>query len=57
MSQYKNIFVRGYISNWIEKVFAIKKVKDPSPWKYVTEDLDGEEIVGTFYDHNLQKTN
>ena len=27
------------------------------PWTYVINDLNGEEIVGTFYENKLQKTN
>ena len=27
------------------------------PWKYVINDVDGEEIAGTFYKKELQKTN
>ena len=35
----------------------IKKVKNTVPWTYVTGDLKGEEIVGTFNEAELQKTN
>ena len=35
----------------------IKKVKNTVPWTYVTNDLNGEEIVGTFYEKELQKKN
>ena len=35
----------------------IKKVKNIVPWTYVINDLNGEEIVGTFYEKELQKTN
>ena len=34
----------------------IKKVKNTVPWTYVISDLNGEEIVGTFYGKELQKT-
>ena len=34
-----------------------KKVKNTVPWAYVISDLIGEEIVGTFYEKELQKTN
>ena len=27
------------------------------PWTYVINDFNGEEIVGTFYENELQKTN
>ena len=36
----------------------IKKVKKKTvPWTNVINDLNGEEIVGTFYEKDLQKTN
>ena len=56
ISKYKNIFAKGYTPNWSEDVFVIKKVKNTVPWTYVINDLNGEEIVGTFYEKELQKT-
>ena len=35
----------------------IRKVKNTVSWTYVISDLKGEEIVGTFYEKELQKTN
>ena len=55
ISKYKNIFAKGYTPNWSEEVFVIKKVKDTVPWTYVINDLNGEEITGTFYVKELQK--
>ena len=57
ISKYKNIFAKGYMPNWSEEVFVIKKVKNTVPWTYVINDLNGEEIIGTFYKKELQKTN
>ena len=57
ISKYKNIFAKGYIPKWSEEVFVIKKVKNTVPWTYVINDLNGEEITGTFYEKELQKTN
>ena len=34
-----------------------KKVKNTVSWSYVVNDLNGEEISGTFYENELQKTN
>ena len=56
ISKYKNIFAKGYTPNWSEEVFVIKKVKDTVPWTYVINVLNGEEITGTFYKEELQKT-
>ena len=57
ISSYKNIFTKGYTPNWSEEVFVIKKVKNTAPWKNVINDLNGDDIVGTFYEKELQKTN
>ena len=57
ISKYKNIFAKGYTPNWSEEVFVIKKVKNTVPWTYVINDLNGEEIIGTFNEKELQKTN
>ena len=56
-SKYKKKFAKGYMPNWSEEVFVIKKVKNTIPWTYVINDLNGEEIIGTFYEKELQKTN
>ena len=55
--KYKSIFEKGYVPNWSEEVFVIKKVKSTVPWTYVISDLDGEEIVRTFYERELEKNN
>ena len=56
ISRYKNIFAKGYTPNW-SKVFVIKEVKIAVPWKCVINDLNGEIIIETFYENELQKTN
>ena len=56
ISKYKNIFAKRYMPNWSEEVFVIKKVKNTIPWTYVINDLNSEEIIGTFYEKELQKT-
>ena len=56
ISKYKNIFAKRYTRNWSEQVFVIKKVKNTVPWTYVINDLNGEKIIETFYEKELQKT-
>ena len=56
ISKYNNAFVKGYTPNWSEEVFVIKNIKNIAPGTYVINDLDGKEIVGTFYKNELQKT-
>ena len=57
ISKYKNIFAKGYTQNWSEEFFVVSKIKNTVPWRYVINDLNGEEIIGTFYEKELQKTN
>ena len=60
ISKYKNIFAKGYMPNWSEKIFIIKKIKNTVPCHYnichVINDLNGEEVTGTFYENELQGT-
>ena len=56
-SKYENIFAKVYTPNWSEEVFVINKIKNTVPWTYAISDLNGEEITGSFYEKELQKTN
>ena len=55
--KYKNTFVKVCVPYWSEEVFVIEKVKNTVPWAYAISNLNGEKIVGTFYEKELQKTN
>ena len=57
ISKYKNIFAKGYTPNWSEEVFISSKIENTVKWTYVINDLNVEEITGTFYEKELQKTN
>ena len=57
ISKYKNIFAKRYTPNWSEDVFVISKIKNTVSWTYVINDLNGEEITGTFYEKHAQKNN
>ena len=56
ISKCKNIFAKGYTPNWSEEVFIVSKIKNTVAWTYVINDLNGKEIIGTFYQKELQKT-
>ena len=51
-SKYKNIFGKGYAPNCSGEIFVINKIKNA-----VINDLNGEVIIGSFYEKELQKTN
>ena len=57
ISKYKNIFAKGYVPNWSEEVFIVNKIKSTVSWTYTISDLSGEQIIGSFYKKELEKTN
>ena len=56
ISKFKNIFAKGYTPNWSEEIFVVKKIKNTVLWTYNISDLNDEEILGSFYEKELQKT-
>ena len=56
ISRYKNIFAKGYTPNWSKEIFIVDKVNDTVPYTYNLKDLNDEEIIGSSYDKELQKS-
>ena len=56
ISKKKKTFEKGYTTRWTEEIFTIVEVKHTSPVTYKIADLNGEEIKGSFYEPELQKT-
>ena len=52
ISKYKNIFDKGYMPNWSEEVFIIKK--NTVPWTYVINDLMVKKLLVHFMKMNCQ---
>ena len=42
--------------NWSEEIFVISKIRNTVSQTYVINDHNGEQIIGTFYQKELQKT-
>ena len=56
ISKFKNIFTKGYTPNWSKEIFIVDKINDTAPYTYNIKDLNDEEIRGSFYDKELQKS-
>ena len=56
ISKKKRIFEKGYTPKWTEKIFTISKIQYTDPVTYKITDYNGEEIKGSFYEQELQKT-
>ena len=56
ITKKKSTFEKGYTPRWTEEIFIISKVQYTDPITYKITDTNGEEIQGTFYEKELQKT-
>ena len=56
ITKKKKVFEKGYTTRWTEEIFTIKEIRETNPITYKLKDLKGEEIKGTFYEPELQKT-
>ena len=56
ITKKKKVFEKGYTTRWTEEIFTIKEIQNTDPITYKLEDLQEEEIKGTFYEPELQKT-
>ena len=52
----KGTFEKGYTPRWTEEVFKVVEILHSVPITYKLEDLSGEEIQGSFYEEELQKS-
>ena len=50
------MFDKGYTQRWMEEVFKISKIQLTISVTYKITDYNGEEIQGSFYEQELQKT-
>ena len=56
LSLEKNIFEKGYDTNWTQEIFVIYDIKYSNVPYYYLKDLNNEKLDGTFYEQELQKT-
>ena len=51
--KYKSHFEKGYETNFSREIFKIVKVLHTLPVTYKIEDLNNEEIIGSFYESEM----
>ena len=56
MTEIKNLFDKGYTQRWTEEVFKISTIQLTILVTYKIADYNGEDIQGSFYEQELQKT-
>ena len=52
----RNIFSKGYTSNWNRELFKVNEVLKTQPPTYKIEDINGEIIEGKYYEQELLKS-
>ena len=57
ITKKKSNFEKGYTPRWTEEVFTVLQNQYTDPPTYKISDHHGEEIQGTFYEQEMQKTN
>ena len=57
VARHKKRFEKGYTANFFEEVYVIVKVNFTVPFTYKLQDLKGVDILGSFYEEQLQKVN
>ena len=53
ITKHKNIFTNGYSENWSREIFIINSVLKTNPWNHKSKDINGEKIIGSFYEKDL----
>lgn len=56
ISKYKSLFAKGFTANFSTELFKVIKVNITNPTTYLLEDLNGQPIMGSFYELELLKT-
>lgn len=57
INKTKGIFEKGYIPNWSSESFVVKERRGTKPVTYKLSNLNGEEIMGSFYEEQMQLVN
>ena len=56
ITKKKKTFDKEYTQRWTEEVFTISKIQLTIPMTHKITDYNGEEIQGSFYEQEIQKT-
>jgi len=54
ITKFKSTFSNKYDTNWTRETFTIKEILNTNPITYRIKDLNDEEIIGWFYNEELQ---
>ena len=53
ITKHKNIFTKGYTENRSREIFIVDSVLKTNPGIYKMKNINGEKIIGSFYETEL----
>ena len=53
ITKHKNIFNKDYTENWSRKMFMIDSLLKTNHLTYKVKELNGEKIIGSFYEKGM----
>ena len=56
ITKYKYIFSKSYTENWLREIFIIDSVLKTNPSTYKIKNLNGEKIIGRFYEKEVLRS-
>lgn len=56
IAKIKGTFEKGYEASWSKELFMINRIDLNIPIMYHLQDIDGDEVKGTFYESEIRKT-
>ena len=56
ITKYKYIFSKSYTENWLREIFIIDSVLKTNPSTYKIKNLNGEKIIGRFYEKEMLRS-
>ena len=54
--KFKNKFEKGYKGYWTKEIFKVIEILNTNPIMYKIEDLNNEDVHGSFYANELQRS-
>ena len=55
ISKTKQTFEKGYLPSWSGELFTVVEVLKTTPRTFIIQDDNGERVIGSFYQEELQK--
>ena len=56
ITKWRSVFSKSYVPLWTEEVFEVSAIQKTTPITYKIKDMNNEQIQGTFYEQELQKS-